>query len=209
MNIKKAIALTGLVAATAGISPVAFAQAAGRFAQDAGFYAGAAVGQSRVKDACEGLPIACDDKDTGVKIFYGYQFNKNFGAEVGYVHLGKATANGVIQGVTVSDSIKAKGLEVLGVGTLPIADKFSAYGKLGFFRWDVDMTLTETYPNYSIAYSVSDSGTDLTYGLGLKYDFAKNIGARLEWQRYKDLGNPETTGKSDVDLISLGIVFKF
>ena len=202
MNIKKAVALTGLVAATTGISPLASAQ-------DAGFYAGAAVGQSRAKDACEGVTIACDDKDTGWKVFGGYQFNKNFGAEVGYVDLGKATANGVITGVAVSADAKVKGFEVLGVGTLPIANNFSAYGKLGFFRWDLDVSATGAISGFSATVSASETGTDFTFGLGLKYDFAKNIGARLEWQRYNDIGKESTTGKSDADLLSLGIVFKF
>ena len=149
--------------------------------------------------------ISDDDRDRGGKIFGGYQFNKNFGAELGYVNLGKATASGVILGVPVTVSEKAKGFELLGVGTLPLADKFSAYGKLGFFRWDVDASATIG----GLSASLSENGTDLTYGIGLKYDFAKNIGARLEWQRYKDLGNNATTGKSDVDLVSIGIVFKF
>ena len=194
--------MAGLVAATTGISPLAFAQ-------DAGFYAGAAVGQSRAKDACEGVTIACDDKDTGWKVFGGYQFNKNFGAEVGYVDLGKATANGVITGVAVSADAKVKGFEVLGVGTLPIANNFSAYGKLGFFRWDLDVSATGAISGFSATVSASETGTDFTFGLGLKYDFAKNIGARLEWQRYNDIGKESTTGKSDADLLSLGIVFKF
>jgi OOP family OmpA-OmpF porin len=202
MNIKKAIALTGLVAVTAGISLLASAQ-------DAGFYAGAAVGQSRISDACEGVTVACDDKDTAWKVFGGYQFNKNFGAEVGYVDLGKATANGVITGVTVSADAKVKGFEVLGVGTLPIANNFSAYGKLGFFRWDLDVSATGVISGFSATVSASETGTDFTFGLGLKYDFAKNIGARLEWQRYNDIGKESTTGKSDADLFSLGIVFKF
>jgi OOP family OmpA-OmpF porin len=202
MNIKRAIALTGLVAVTAGISLLASAQ-------DAGFYAGAAVGQSRISDACEGVTVACDDKDTAWKVFGGYQFNKNFGAEVGYVDLGKATANGVITGVTVSADAKVKGFEVLGVGTLPIANNFSAYGKLGFFRWDLDVSATGVISGFSATVSASETGTDFTFGLGLKYDFAKNIGARLEWQRYNDIGKESTTGKSDADLFSLGIVFKF
>ncbi len=202
MNIKKAIALTGFVAATVGISPLVLAQ-------DAGFYVGAALGQSKLKDACEGVTLACDDKGTGWKIFGGYQFNKNFGAEIGYVDLGKATANGVITGVAVSANAKAKGWELLGVGTFPIADKFSAYGKLGFFRWDVDVSATAVVPGFSATASASDKGTDFTFGVGLKYDFTKNVGARLEWQRYNGLGDSATTGTSDVDLFSLGIVFKF
>lgn len=178
-------------------------------AQSSGFYAGGAVGQSKLKDACnDSAPLSCDDKDTGYKIFGGYQINENFGAELGYVNLGKATFSGVDPSLgagPVSANIKAKGFEVLGVGTVPLADKLSAYGKLGFFRWDLDASVTVG----ATSGSLSESGTDVTYGIGLKYDFAKNIGARLEWQRYKDLGKDATTGKSDVDLFSLGVVFKF
>ena len=45
--------------------------------------------------------------------------------------------------------------------------------------------------------------------LGLKYDFTKNVGARMEWQRYSNIGNDSTTGQGDVNLYSIGIVFKF
>lgn len=179
-------------------------------AQDAGFYAGIGVGRSELKDACAGITISCDDTDTGWKLFGGYQFNKYLGAELGYVDLGKATASGTILGVAVSATAKAKGWEFLGVGTLPIADKFSVYGKAGLFRWDVDVSATGVVPGFApVAVGASDKGTDFTYGIGLKYDFTKSIGARVEWQRYKDVGNDATTGKSDVDLLSLGIVFKF
>ncbi len=191
----------------AGLFAVVTAAPAVVSAQDAGFYAGGAVGKSELKDACvDTAPLSCKDNDTAYKIFGGYQFNKNFGAELGYVNLGKATASGTILGVPVSADIKAKGFELLGVGTLPLADKFSAYGKLGFFRWDVDASARVGAVTID---SASENGTDLTYGIGVKYDFAKNMGVRLEWQRYKDLGNEATTGKSDVDLLSIGIVFKF
>lgn len=174
-------------------------------AQDAGFYAGGAFGQSKIKDACDGLGagISCDDTDSSWKIFGGYQFNKNFAAELGYVDLGKATASA--PGVTAN--VKAKGFEFLGVGTLPLSDGFSAYGKLGFFRWDADASIA--IPAFGALGTFSESGTDVTFGIGVKYDFTKNVAARLEWQRYKDLGNDATIGKSDVDVMSIGVVFKF
>jgi OOP family OmpA-OmpF porin len=160
-----------------------------------------------MKKVCDGTaPLSCDDKDTAYKIFGGYQFNTSFGAELGYVNLGKATISGVDPIVgPVSANIKAKGFELLAVGTVPLADKFSAYGKLGFFRWDLDAAVAVS----GLSGSLSENGTDLTYGIGVKYDIAKNIGARLEWQRYKDIGNEATIGKTDVDVLSIGILFKF
>ncbi len=198
----RAIATAGCIAGIA-VSSVP------TFAQDSGFYAGGAFGQTKAKDACQGVPISCDDKDTGWKIFGGYQINKHFGAELGYVDLGQATAAGTVGGVTVNASIKATAWELMGVGTLPIADNFSAYGKLGFFRWDAEATASVAVPGAFAVGSLSDTGTDFTYGLGLKYHFTKNIAARVEWQRYTNVGNGAGNGKSDVDLLSLGVVFKF
>jgi OOP family OmpA-OmpF porin len=197
MNIKRAIALTGLVAATAGVSPLAFAQ-------DSGWYVGASVGQSSFKDGCTGVSgtgFTCEDTDTAFGVFGGYQVNKYFGAELGYTDLGKITASGS----GINASIKAKGFEFVGVGTFPINPQFEVYGKLGFFRWDVDASGS----GFGVGVSQSETGTDLTYGLGVKYNFTKSFGVRAQYQRYKDVGNEDTTGKGDVDVISVGVVYKF
>ncbi len=217
MNLKKALVVVGLAAGAVGVPGIGLAAGAvgvpgiAAAQQDAGFYAGGAVGQTKAKDACTDLtdlaPFvgSCDDKDTAWKIFGGYQFNRYIGAEIGYVDLGKVTANGTILGVPVSANIKAKGFEALAVGTLPINEQFAAYGKAGFFRWDVDASAVVG----GVAVAASEKGTDLTYGIGLKYNFTKNLAVRVEYQRYKDLGDENTTGKSNVDVIGVGLVFKF
>jgi OOP family OmpA-OmpF porin len=196
MNIRKAIALTGLVAAAAVISPLAAAQ-------DSGWYIGASVGQSTFKDSCSGLPggVSCDDSDTAFGVFGGYQFNKYFGGELGYTDLGKTQASGL----GASADIKAKAFELLAVGTFPITEQFSIYGKLGFFRWDVDASASG--PGGGV--SQSESGTDLTYALGVQYNFTKKFGVRAQYQQYKDAGDAATTGEGDINVISVGIVYKF
>jgi len=180
MKIKRAIALTALVAAAAGVSPLAVAQ-------DSGWYIGATAGQSNFKDC---VAPNCDDSDIAIGIFGGYQFHKNFGAELGYTDLGKASAPG-------AGDAKAKGFELSGIGTFPINERFSIYGKLGFFRWDVD------------ASGQSETGTDLTYAVGVQWNFTKQLGLRAQYQVYKDVGDAATTGTTDVDVIGIGVVFKF
>src|SRR3989442_10542839 len=106
--------------------------------QDTGWYGGIGIGQSKFKDSCSGVSgpgIACEEKDTAWKIFGGYQFNRNFAGEFGYTDLGKTTLS--ITGFG-SASIGAKGFELSGVGTLPVSQQFSVYGRLGLFHWDVD-----------------------------------------------------------------------
>ena len=69
---------------------------------------------------------------TGYKLFGGYKFNKNFALEGGYFDLGKFgfTATTVPAG-TLNGNIKLKGLNLDAVGILPIAEKFSAFGRVG------------------------------------------------------------------------------
>ncbi|HEY9530650.1 MAG TPA: outer membrane beta-barrel protein, partial [Burkholderiales bacterium] len=49
--------------------------------------------------------------------------------------------------------------------------------------------------------SADDDSTELTFGVGAQYDVSRNLGIRAQWQRY---GADE-----DIDVISLGVVFKF
>ena len=163
------------------------------FSQDQGFYAGASFGKSDLKDACTGLPN-CDDSDTALSIFGGYQFNKHFGAEIAYTDVGKASASSGANAAT----LEAKGFEFLAVGTIPLNQQFSLYGKLGLFMWDADIRTSG--PGVTVL--TSDDGTDLTIGFGARYSFTKNLAAQLQWQRY-ELDN------FDVDVISVGILFRF
>jgi OOP family OmpA-OmpF porin len=88
----------------------------------------------------------------------------------------------------------------MAVGTLPIAEKFSVYGKLGFYRADTDGTAPGA--------SASETNTDLTYAIGVGYDFNKNLGIRGEWQQYSKVGGGDI-GDSNVDVISIGVVYRF
>ena len=76
--------------------------------------------------------------------FGGYQFNRNFAAEIGYAELGKATASGVVSGVPQSGNWKARSWDIVAVGIMPLSEQFSLLGKLGVALWRLDSTLTPT-----------------------------------------------------------------
>jgi OmpA-OmpF porin, OOP family len=188
---KAGVAILGLASAMAFTGPAV--------AQDSGFYAGLHIGQSSADDACEGVSgpgVSCDDKDTAWKILGGYQFNRHLAVEIGYTDLGEVSASGP----GGSASIESTAFEVVAVGIFPIADKFSIYGKLGMYRGDTEATAPGV--------SESESNNDLTFGFGVRYDFTKNLGVRGEWQKYSDVGGGNI-GEADVDVISIGLIWKF
>lgn len=153
-------------------------------------YVGVGAGQSKNKD----LPGGWDDTDTGWKAFVGWDANKIFGVEAGYVDLGKWTAP------AGAGEVKAKGWNLDGrVGMPFFNDRASVFIKGGAFRSQVDARV--------LGVSESKSKWDWTYGAGAEYDFTTNFGARAEWERFK-LKN-DVIADQKADLLSASLVWKF
>jgi OOP family OmpA-OmpF porin len=196
----------------------------GLHAQDQGWYIGVGVGQSKAKDVgdCSDLQtltpstVSCSTKDTstGGKVFGGYQFNQYVAAEAGYVNLGKFTLSASVPPpspfATASASDKVSGLSVDAVGTWPITPEFALLGRIGIFFWKLEASSSIAFTNPLAPCCTSDNvtGAGADFGVGAKYDFAKNMGVRAEFQRFKSIGN-DTTGKTDVDLLSASFVYRF
>jgi len=197
MRRDKRVLLAAMLGATVMAAPaVSIAQARG----ETGWYLGGNIGQSKLKDGCSGLGgsgISCDDKDTAFKILGGYNINRNFAAELGYTDLGKAKASGL--GLT--DELKATAWELSAVGSYPVANQFSVFGRLGLYFADAK-------ENTNFVGNFKHTNNDLTYGFGVRYDFSREVGVRGEWQRYSKVGGGDI-GKSDVDVISVGVVWNF
>jgi OOP family OmpA-OmpF porin len=191
-NLLFLLALAAGCAATPAAAQLQFGR------MDTGLYLGGAVGGSKFHDACDGAPagVSCDDTDTAWKGFVGYQFTRYIGAELGWVDFGKATASAG----GFSAKADARGLELVAVASYPFTQQFAVYGKLGGIRSRVSIT--------GPGVGVTDNSTDFTYGAGLRYNFVRNFAARLEWQRYQNVGS-STTGSDDIDLFSIGLLYGF
>ena len=212
-KLAKASTTLGLVALAAIASPYAVAD-------DTGWYGGASVGQSRAKidDAriTSGLlgsgfattSISDDDRDTGYKIFGGYQFNKNFALEGGYFDLGKFgfTATTIPAG-TLHGDIKLRGLNLDAVGILPITEKFSALGRIGVNYAQARDTFSGTGAVNVTNPNPSKNDTHYKVGLGLQYAFTESLAVRTELERYRI--NDAVGNNGDIDLISVGLVYRF
>lgn len=188
--------------------------------ETAGWYAGANLGQAKatIDDAriTSGLlgsgltagPINDDDQHVAFKLFGGYQFNKNFALEGGYFDLGQfGFSTTTVPNGTLDGSIKLKGINLDAVGILPITDKFSAFGRLGVTHTHADDTFVGTGAVNVLDPNPSSRSTNLKVGLGLQYAFTEALSLRAEIERYRiddAVGN-----KGDVDVASLGLVYRF
>jgi OOP family OmpA-OmpF porin len=166
------------------------------------FYLGGSFGKSDFDDG-NAIPDlitsgTVDGKDSGFKIFGGYQFNPNFGVEFAYVDLGKASYSGMFFGDPVTGgSVGTTGVNVSAVGTIPLHPSFELFGKIGIFGWEAKARDTTG----GLPFSGEDSGGDVSFGLGASFNFTRNVSLRVEWERFKAVDN--------IDFLSLGVAFKF
>jgi len=117
------------------------------------------------------------DDDIGFKILGGYKFHPNVAAEVGY---------GMLYD---KNSVEVTALEVVALGMFPIANQLSLIGKLGLANVDVETP------------GASDDKTELTWGVGVQYDFSRNLGLRALWQRYET--------DEAIDYLAVGVTWRF
>lgn len=182
-------------------------------AEDTGAYLGLSVGQSKTEDFCEGA-ATCDDTDTAWKVLGGYRLNANFAVEGVYQDLGGAVASGTVSDPDISftgtlDS-DAWALSVDAVGILPLGDKFNLFGKVGMAYTSVDATLrgsgTAFGQPFSGSFSHKDSDVGLKLGVGVAFEVIDKLSVRFEWERFNDAGGDY---EADIDLISLGVTYRF
>ena len=149
--------------------------AASSFAATPGFYAGADVGSTKI----DGL----SGNQASFGAFAGYSFNQNFAVEGAYRRLGTWNVMGY--------DVDADQTSVSLLGTLPLNAQFNVYARLGYNN----MGASASYGG--IKASTSQNGG--LYGVGVGYNFNKQISARVEVQK----------PASDTTNVNVGIVYSF
>jgi OOP family OmpA-OmpF porin len=168
-------------------------------------FLGASLGQSDIdSDITAGLITSgsVDGKDTAFKLFSGYMFNRHFGVEGAYVDLGEVSYSGNFGAALVSGGkVEVSGFNVAALGSYPISEQFSVFGKIGLFIWEAEASDVTA----GVPFTTANDGTDLSFGIGVSYNFTRNLGVRAEWERFK----VELFNDADADLLSIGIVWRF
>jgi OOP family OmpA-OmpF porin len=208
----------GLLALT--VTALTLIASAPAVAEDDGWYVGANLGQSRAKiddpRIIDGLlaagidttAIKNDDLHFGYKVFGGYEFNKYLALEGGYFDLGKFgfTAN-TIPAAGLTGNIKLQGVNIDAVATLPITEKFAAFGRFGY-HYDYAKDAFAGYGAVIVQEPErSQHSGDYKFGAGLQFAVTESIGLRAEAERYRV--NDAVGNKGDVDLFSVGLVYRF
>jgi len=201
------------------ISLLAFSLAAlplPAMADDSGWYAAADLGQAHYNEgnvAPSGLcsfPPFCTTfsnvklNDTGYRLSGGYQFDARWGLEAGYAGFGEASETVFVRyplSFIYDAQVKAHGWVVDGTGSLPLGEGWSITGRLGMIDGHVETQ----------AARVGSSATRWrpTLGGSLDWTLTGELGLRLNFDHYRGLGDSATTGEYSVNLITIGVVYRF
>jgi OOP family OmpA-OmpF porin len=146
------------------------------------------------KATIEADDLDLEGKATAWEVFGGYELNRFIAFEAGYIDGGSADDS--IFGATVRADTTAIAASIL--GSLPIGESFSVYGRLGYMHWESEQRLVDA--GVTIA-SADVDGDDPFFGAGMAA-LVDSALVRLEY-RVADLDD------TDLSLISLAIAWRF
>ena len=158
---------------------------------DSGFYLGGSIGEVNISQDFDVEEF--DENATAWKVIGGYIWDLpviELGAEISYHDFGAPSGEVLQQDL----EIDATGISAFGVVGVEIAI-VGIFAKVGFTQWDADLAIN----NISAG---SDDGTDPAYGLGLRLNFS-SLEVRAEYELF------DITDADDVDMLSLGLVWRF
>jgi hypothetical protein len=142
--------------------------------------------------------------ESGYQLKLGYKYSRYFAVE-GQVSDFTRQTDSFANPSNLTSAFRSSGFGVDTIATLPLW-RFSFYGRLGAYRGDA----RNAFSTYSTSLLADNGarGTHLRYGLGMRYDFTKQLGVHAELERYSPLGSsfsPET----ESDLLSVGVKWRF
>ena len=175
-----------------GFAIVSLAFGAAAHAEEApGFYAGASIGEGTVKVDS----VDFDESDTSFKVFGGYSFNQNFAIELAYLDGGDAE-------MSIGNSavgVELSGLNASAVGSIPLGDVFTLFGKIGFMSYDAEVSARV---GGSTVFSEKGSDEDISYGIGGAFSFGKSFSLRAEYEMLD-------ASDAEFNVLSIGGSFRF
>lgn len=148
-----------------------------------------------------GFTSSLNRSNTIYRLQAGYRISKNLAVEGGYTDLGQFnySASGGTLPITISASANVHAWNLDAVGLWPLADQFSLLAKVGV----ADVKISGSFSN---GVGINGSQTDLTYGLGAKYNFTHSVALRVDLDNYK-FG--DSTYNDRTNAFALGVVYEF
>ncbi|MEY5003703.1 MAG: hypothetical protein RL678_1512 [Pseudomonadota bacterium] len=131
------------------------------------------------------------ERKTAFSLAFGQSLSENWGYELGYINFGKVSANGTEAGLDVRTQARTESLYAAAVGTLPLSESFSLFGKLGiavnYTKFNSVIAVPNPIPGgpaQALRASESETKAKPMIGVGAAYNFSKQIAVTAEYQYF-------------------------
>ncbi len=154
-----------------------------------------------------------DDDEAGAwALTAGYRAGRYFAFEVSYFNLGKLEATDTfllppLAGggtLTLHRELETSGPALAAMGILPLSDSWELYLRAGVFF--ADSELSTSFAGSSGSTTFGSEATSL--GAGAQFNWGEHWSARVEYQRFVEVGGDDFATDADVDVLSLGVLFR-
>lgn len=186
------------------------------------WYVGASAGQSKQTSGrsdvdAQFLGLGFDDastssdrRDNGYRLFFGNRFHRFAAVEAGYGELGRfESVTRVLPVGTLMSRARSSAVDVGLLGLLPLGERFTLFARGGGF-------VSQTKVSYSGAGSVDvidgdtrDRTSGGLYGVGAMAAFNPHWSVRLDWTRYRRAFDDSLGPRRDLELWTVGAVYRF
>jgi OmpA-OmpF porin, OOP family len=145
----------------------------------------------------------------GFKVLFGAMLSPNFALELGYVSLGTITYRATFVGGSAKEDAKADGPVIALVAMVPVTNRVSAFGKVGAINATVKVNASVTGAGGVGRASDSDTHWAPNFGAGVIVRVWNKLSVRAEVEKFSNLGDSATTGRTDVIMVSAGVLLRF
>lgn len=171
------------------LAAMASAPAVSWAGSESGLYLGGSIGQSSIN--ADDVSVEIDDSSTAYKAILGYNFGVvpliDLAIEGDYRDFGSFKGKNGINKVDVT-AYNLYGLAGFDIGPIGL------FAKLGYSSTDGEFDLNDS--------SFSDSSSDITYGVGVKFQLT-SFAVRAEYEAF------EFDGSDDLYMFSVGALYTF
>ena len=180
------------------------------------------VDQAATDAALQGIGAAdvsskLDRWDSGWKVLVGWMPSRYVAVEGGFTVLGTATYQAQFTGGAAKSEFRAGGIVFDVLGLAPVSDSLSLFAKVGGIAASVVTNQNVSSPGQNSTPLPNAAATTSTstnarmvkpnYGVGAMLDLTSTFSLRFEVERFSKVGN-DSTGISNIDMISLGLLLK-
>lgn len=155
---------------------------------------------------------ADDDEANAWGVTAGYRAGRYFAFEVSYLHLGKLEATDTLLlppfggggTATLHRELETSGPALAAMGILPLSESWELYLRAGIFFADSELSTSIGASSGSTTFGSEAT----TLGAGAQFNWGEHWSARVEFQRLVEVGGDDFATDADVDVLSLGVLYR-